>query len=498
MLKDFFAAKSPRPRSSPSERTMEAWDFHVAIPSRGRVHEFYLQTYRKIVYRYSLEKETTIFVQTEEDLQAYAEAYPRVKVVLTPGEGLEAAQEAIRRHYPPKTRVVVLHDDVTRVVRLRDGLIRRFDDVRRLFRVFFEVMETYGLSLGGMAPTTNAMTELETLQKVTLSLRFVYDPLHFELIREEPLTMKSDSKHDAERSIHHYRLSGGVLRVASFGVSTKHKPSVRHRAADAEDCARMKLDYSDEIFKVKTHRGGYSSLILKPLPYRGPLSLHGGGSLSSAVCESEAEALFKGKLGDFDVTPDLEVPGGRLLDLFQRFAWNINELRTSVVPPERRVVSVSKRNKLESLRVDMPLYSYSMHEGEIFDACAALLPSGVSFDFVTVNKNICCYPHRDVGNVGTSLILFLGKFEGGALCTEEGTRFEETGVFHAFDGSRLHWNEPLTGGTKYSVVYYNRSSANLRSNLQKLDSPTGLQDVGAAAGKRVVFDLYDLTRLDVT
>jgi len=471
---------------------MDAVDFHVAIPSRGRVREFYLQTYRKLIYRYSLEAETTVFVQTQEDLQAYTAAYPRVKVVLTPGVGQEAAQEAIRRHYPPKSRVVVLHDDITRVVRLHDGLIRRFEDVRRLFRVVFEVMEAYGVSLGGLAPTTNAMTEIEMLQKVTLSLRFVYDPLHFEVIRDEPMVMRSVTKQDAERSIQHYRLSGGVLRLASFGVSTKHKPSARDREVDAEDCALVKRTYPEEVFKVKTHRGGYSSLILKALPYRGVLSSQGEGCLSAAACESAAEKLFKEKLGDFDVTPDMEVPGGRLLHLFQKFAWNINELRTAVVPPERRVVCVSKRNKLESVRVDVPIYSYSLHEGEIFEACMSVLPSGVRFDFVTVNKNICCYPHRDAGNAGPSLILFLGKFEGGALRTEDGEVILETGVFHAFDGSRLHWNEPLTGGTKYSVVYYNRSSASLRSNSQKLEAPVGPQDVNAVKGVRVPFDLYEL------
>ena len=44
---------------------------------------------------------------------------------------------------------------------------------------------------------------------------------------------------------------------------------------------------------------------------------------------------------------------------------------------------------------------------------------------------------------------------GGALHLESGRVFEETGVFHEFDGGRLlHWNAPITAGTKYSVVYY--------------------------------------------
>ena len=440
-------------------------DFHVAIPSRGRVHEFYLQTYRKLIYRYSLEAVTTVFVQTPEDLAAYTEAFPRVQVVLSPGVGLAAAQEAIRLHYPLGARVVVMHDDVTRVVRMRDGRIRRFDDVRRLFRVTFEVMERYGVTLGGLASNPSAICELATVQKVTLALRFIYDPLHFEITHDAPVQ----------------------TRLTAFAASTRHRPTGNHRELDVQDCTLLKREYPEEIAKVRTHRGGYSSLVLRSLPYCGPLAAERG----SAACEREAELLFYEKLGNFDVTPDLETPGGRLLELLENFAWNVNELRTAVVPPERRNIYVSKRNKLESLRVDMPLYSYSLHEGDIFAACQAVLPAGLCFDFVTVNKNICCYPHRDAGNAGPSLILFLGKFEGGALCTEAGERFAETGIFHAFDGTKLHWNEPLTGGTKYSIVYYNRATVSLK-NSEKVANPREAQDLSLAKGVRVRFDLYAL------
>jgi len=465
-------------------------DFHVAIPSRGRVREFYLQTYRKLIYRYSLEAETTVFLQTPEDLEAYSKAFPRVRHVLTPGLGQEAAQEAIRRHYPPGARVVVLHDDVTRVVRLRAGAARRFDDVRRLFRSAFEVMEAFGVSLGGVAPTTNALNELQSQRKVTLSLRFVYDPLHFELNPSQPMVMRSVTKQDAERSIQHYERCGGVLRLAGFAVSTRHRPSARDRAADAADCELVRREYPGCVAQVRAHRGGYSSLVLAPRPYRGPRSVAAAAAAAPADCEAEAEALFLRLLGDFDVEPDLELPGGRLLQLLQRHAWNVNELRTAVVPPERRVVSVSKRNGLESLRADVPVYSESLHQGPIFEACQAVLPPGLRFDYVTVNKNLCCHPHRDGGNAGRSLILFLGGFEGGALLTEDGQRFEEPGVLHAFDGSRLHWNEPITGGTKYSVVFYNRASATLRPHSQKLRDAAGSQDVELAAGHRVPFDLF--------
>ena len=448
--------------------------FHVAIPSRGRPRVLYLKTFRKIIYRYSLEEATTVFVQTEEDLAEYLRAFPKLKIVLRPGEGQAAAQEAIRQHYPPGARVVVLHDDVTRVVRLRDGRFRRFEDVRRLFQAAFVLMERFGLTLGGVAPTTNAMYEAYTTRKVSLCLRYIYDPLHFEVIREEPVVTRSVGKQDFERSIAHYHSAGGVLRLAGFSISTMRCPGRAGLEEDARDCRLLLGLYPREISHVQTHRGGYSSLILRSLAYRGPATQ--GGAKSPEACEAEAQELFLRLMPDFDVQPDLETPGGRLLGCLQQLPWRPNRLRASVVPPEQRVLCVSKRGS-QVVKADVAVYSASYSEGQLFDACMAVLPAEcpASFNFVTLNKNICCYPHRDAGNEGPSLILFLGKFEGGALLTEDGERFETPGVFHVFDGSRLHWNEPVTGGCKYSVVFYNRASGKLRAHAKRVPPRPDLQ-----------------------
>ena len=78
---------------------------------------------------------------------------------------------------------------------------------------------------------------------------------------------------------------------------------------------------------------------------------------------------------------------------------------------------------------------------------------------VTLNRNTVCQPHRDKKNVGESCIMFLGDFQGGALLLEDGRRFEERGVWHRYDGSRLlHWNEEITAGVKYSVIAHNNTS----------------------------------------
>jgi hypothetical protein len=363
----------------------------------------------------------------------------------------------------------------------RDGHSRRFEDVARLFAAAFEVMEAYGLTLGGLAPTDNPLNELKTEAKVSLALRFVYDPLHFEIVGSEPVLLVTKLKHDAERSIWHYRRSGGVLRLASFGVGTRHAVARKegHAAQEALDLEALRAAYPEEVASFRRRQGGYSSIVLRALPYR--------GAGPEAEAEAEAEALFDRALGDFHVVPDLTCPGGRLLRLLQVRKWRINDQRTNVAPPERRVLVRSRRGK-EAVRADLPLFSEGLGEGEVFEACLAALPPGLTFDFVTINRNLCTYRHQDAGNAGLSMILFLGRFEGGALVLEDGRRFEAPGVLRAFDGHMPHWNEPITGGTKYSVVYYNRGSHRLRSHSAEVQHQAhAAVDVQAFDGTPVPF-----------
>jgi len=453
-------------------------DFAVALVSRGRVRGCYLQTYRKLIYRYGLEAVTTLFVQTPEDAEDYGLAFPRLALVHAPGSGLAAQHAAMLRHYPVGQRLVVMHDDLTRVVRFRGGRARRFDDVARLFHAVFAVMERCGATLGGLTPTDSplhaAALGADRDRALTLGLRYVYDPLHFELVGAEPVPHVATSKDDVERSIWAYRRAGCVVRLTQFAAGTRHRPAMTEarRAFDAEETARLVAAYP-EVGKATQHAKGYLAVRLRQLPPRPDLD------------EAAAGALFQALLGDFDVVPSLALPGGRLLQLLQTRKWSINELRLPVVAPEWRVRCRSKRGSW-TVRAGLPVFTEAFHEGPVYEACQAVLPGGLRSDFVTVNRDLCCYPHRDGGDAGTALILFLGAYEGGALCFEDGRRCEARGVLHAFDGSVLHWNEPLLGGTKYSVVFYNRTSGSVRSGVAPLALP-GRHDLLPAQDAPVPF-----------
>jgi hypothetical protein len=80
----------------------------------------------------------------------------------------------------------------------------------------------------------------------------------------------------------------------------------------------------------------------------------------------------------------------------------------------------------------------------------------VPFDFETVhmNHNVQCPPHYDSNNVGNSVVLSIGDYEGCNLVIENFGEFDTNCHPVLFNASKLkHWNTPLLKGNKYSFVF---------------------------------------------
>lgn len=82
------------------------------------------------------------------------------------------------------------------------------------------------------------------------------------------------------------------------------------------------------------------------------------------------------------------------------------------------------------------------------------------FDFTGVQLNRCYAlgPHKDSNNVGESVLVCTGDYEGGATCVEleNGTvqRFDARTMPVIFDGSKYtHWVEPFEGD-RFSAVFF--------------------------------------------
>ena len=136
------------------------------------------------------------------------------------------------------------------------------------------------------------------------------------------------------------------------------------------------------------------------------------------------------------------------------------------------LLKVSKEGKTYyECRVLEPQQSEYLNSGKVLEHVQTMLPAWFvpgEFFGVTLNRNVCCAPHKDKKNVGETGIMYLGDFEGGALLLEDGRRFEERGVWHRYDGNKvLHWNEEIIAGTKYAVVIHNNTKQPLSFPYRK-------------------------------
>lgn len=92
---------------------------------------------------------------------------------------------------------------------------------------------------------------------------------------------------------------------------------------------------------------------------------------------------------------------------------------------------------------------------ELYEALRALGDQIVPFtyDGITINQNTVMGPHKDKGNLGSSLLVTLGKYSGGSFILEgspQETRYNPI-VFNGDE--QLHWAEPFEG-TRFSIIYF--------------------------------------------
>lgn len=76
----------------------------------------------------------------------------------------------------------------------------------------------------------------------------------------------------------------------------------------------------------------------------------------------------------------------------------------------------------------------------------------------TLNKNLQCKVHKDSYNVGDSMIIGLGTYQGGDFHIETEDGYWVAHDIHnrlvKFNGRMNHCTEPFTG-TRYSIVFFN-------------------------------------------
>ena len=141
-------------------------------------------------------------------------------------------------------------------------------------------------------------------------------------------------------------------------------------------------------------------------------------------------------------------------ELLRKRKWAKDCLRVNIAQPDQ-IITRGTTGKVKIALVKSNLLRKNEHE--LREAIRFIAPEWWGDETqVILNHNVQCKRHKD-STKEHSWIISLGDLTGGALCFDDGSRFEEQHQWHKFDGHQYHWNEPREG-EKFSIVLH-RSGA---------------------------------------
>ncbi len=119
-----------------------------------------------------------------------------------------------------------------------------------------------------------------------------------------------------------------------------------------------------------------------------------------------------------------------------------------------------KRSDLNSTLFETKFRSEYPELLDIFKEFASLYFPNFDWVNVQINKDYICRPHFDSQNVGESIIIGLGDYEGGNLILDRGDHLEHVNIknmIYKFDGSKVkHWtSQKKNKNTRISCVFFN-------------------------------------------
>jgi len=409
----------------------------IAIPSYKREFICNNKTLKSLADNNINPSLIDVFV-IEEEYEKYEETLDAslYNKIIIGKKGLVEQREFIERYYKPDTNIIFLDDDIT----LIDLSLTAFINLHHFFIFAFEECREKNAFIWGVYPVFNPYFR-DGKNDVTYNSTYIVgafygiinrkcDFLKLEITRE-------GNKEDVERSIKYWLKDGVVVRFNKVGFKTTYYGTdggglgkLEDRIEPAKNATIALNEKYPKITKIKIRKNGiYELVILKDNPII-PLK---------PIDPSNDDLL--------EVYNSLE-------NITVKYNTNENG-RCKTFGPHRAIVM-----GLVTARVsrNYGLSEYSRKYPALYDSIVKLGKSIVPFEFTTihVNHNVICPPHVDGKNIGKSVIVSFGDYEGCNLCIKGFGEFDTNCKPLMFNGSKLlHWNTPKISGNKYSLVFYN-------------------------------------------
>jgi hypothetical protein len=373
--------------------------------------------------------------------------------------GLIPQRQFIENYYPAGTHIVSLDDDITKL----DLSFTDYKSADILFKSAFEECIKEGAYLWGLYPVCNPMC-LTKNRPITNHLVFIVgaffgyinrpnDP-DLDLSVCKSVTDGNSNKEDVERSIRYFLKDKKVLRFGRVGFKTQYYGKdggglgkMEDRIINMKECALKLNETFPDLTKIKIRANGLYEIVFKA-----PKGVTVGIPKPKAV------------ITPAEISTPIQLPPIEDMEQVAELFALLEEREISLVKGargrarkfgEHRSITlgyitgrVNKKYDLSYESKKRPkLYTAVLHFGK------KICP--FEFHAITINKNLKCARHIDGGNVGKSLLVSIGTYEGCNIVLEGFGEYNTNCRPVIFDGGKIyHYNTDLIKGTKYSLVFY--------------------------------------------
>jgi hypothetical protein len=428
-------------------------DYCISIPSYKRSTICNNKTLTTLHNLGIPKSKINVFI-AEEDLENYQKDLnpDYYNEIIIGVKGITHQRQFIYEYYPAGTHLVSIDDDVESL----DLSMTEYTSADDFFLKAFSLCIDENCFIWGVYPVFNPFFR-QHRTPITTNLNYIIAAFYGTIIRpvseDLKLTITMDgNKEDIERSILYYLKDGKTLRFNQIGFKTKYYGSDGGGLGIFKD--RLELMKTNtiainnrypDITKIKIRKNGMYEIVFKQkriLPSSIPIEIPEPDESDTPIYLPELE------------NPDDYLEVYNLLNekTITKQTGSSSRARTF---GEYRSIVLGYIKGRATRKYDLSFET--KRRPKLYQAVVEFGKKICPFEFETIqiNHNVVCPRHIDGGNVGKSLIVSIGDYEGCDLVVEPFGTYNTNCRPLIFDGNKFyHYNTPLIKGDKYSLVFY--------------------------------------------
>jgi len=399
-----------------------------------------------------------IFVADEEEKTLYLNEIGTEYKIIVGKPTIQHQRNFINDFFELNQRIISLDDDLSKIVSgyrtsTTEQIKLEIPSLMNVFKKGFDDCELHKSYIFGFYPCDRIFYMTNVLStKLTYIIASAYGYIN------RRINCSTNDKEDFERSLQYYLRDGVVLRYNYIGFTTRYYTekgglqetrTLETIKAGAEYIHNKYPDYTK--LKIKKN-GRYEIVFNKKIPDITTYKI-------TESTDTIQELLNKTTLPKLMFSKKINKPerGDKLFEIeeVKKIKSKTYKHGDKSFPRTANLGFGFKREQGFGILSDtikyQELYNLLVEFGK------KIIPSHMTFNAITINRNMKCKKHKDTKNVGASVFFTIGNYTGGGLYVEKKLYNHCNENIIIFNGAeKEHYTEEFEG-ERYSFIYYNVS-----------------------------------------